>query len=160
MPQGSSWLARSGKRSWEGGEVSSPRSEKLRKIRRVNHSPTDRPSRRAAARAASRASGGIPATFQGSSARIESTTPHPQRKVSAPRYSVKDRRDYEVRHVGQSAKSCTEFWRLIVNGKLVQGRFDRISVGSALGTTQAQGIGQSSCRIGSRICCRPRRFGT
>src|SRR5215469_2286991 len=44
--------------------------EKLRKIRLVSHSPTDRPSRRAAARAASRASGGIPATFQGSSARI------------------------------------------------------------------------------------------
>ena len=44
-------------------------------IRRVSHSPTDRPSRRAAARAASRASGGMPATFQGSSARISNDWP-------------------------------------------------------------------------------------
>ena len=53
--------------------ASSSMPEKLRKMRRVSHSPTDRPSRRAAARAASRASGGMPATFQGSSARISNS---------------------------------------------------------------------------------------
>src|ERR1700722_16020165 len=123
------------------GASSSSMPEKLRKMRRVSHSPTDRPSRRAAARAASRASGGIPATFQGSSARIESVTPHPLGKVSAPRYSVKVWCTYEVRPPRLCAKSCTEFWDLSVNAPLAEAALTGISVGAALGAAQAQGIG-------------------
>ena len=66
-------------------------SEKLRRMRRVIHSPTERPSRRAAALAASRASIGMPATFQGMSGRISThLVLHPPAKVLITTYSVKN----------------------------------------------------------------------
>ena len=67
------------------------KSEISRRIRRVSHSPTGRPSRRAAALAASRASGGMPATFQGRSGRISTRHgPHPTRERTCGNISCKE----------------------------------------------------------------------